>query len=63
MRMIFATFAAAFFGNGLYHFTRDWEIIRDMGLWKAHRELPDNGLLQCPFDGRALYFSNAKTQS
>ncbi len=35
MRMIFATFAAAFFGNGLYHFTRDWEIIRDMGLWKA----------------------------
>jgi hypothetical protein len=35
LRMVFATFAAAFFGNGFYHFTRDWQIIRDIGLWKA----------------------------
>jgi hypothetical protein len=35
MRMIFATFAAAFFGNSLYHLARDWQIIRDDGLWKA----------------------------
>ena len=33
--MVFATFAAAFFGNGFYHFTRDWQIIRDIGLWKS----------------------------
>ena len=35
LRMVFATFAAAFFGNGFYHFTRDWQIIRDIGLWKS----------------------------
>jgi hypothetical protein len=35
LRMAFATFAAAFFGNGFYHFTRDWQIIRDLGLWRA----------------------------
>jgi hypothetical protein len=35
MRMIFATFAAAFFGNSFYHLTRDWQVIRDGGLWKA----------------------------
>jgi hypothetical protein len=35
LRMVFATFAAAFFGNGFYHFTRDWQIIRDIGLWRA----------------------------
>jgi hypothetical protein len=35
LRMAFATFAAAFFGNGFYHFTRDWQIIRDLGFWKA----------------------------
>ncbi|HEY1804242.1 MAG TPA: hypothetical protein VGG45_07145 [Terracidiphilus sp.] len=35
LRMIFATFAAAFFGNGFYHFTRDWQIIQHLGLWKA----------------------------
>jgi hypothetical protein len=35
LRMVFATFAAAFVGNGFYHFTRDWQIIRDIGLWKA----------------------------
>jgi hypothetical protein len=35
MRMIFATFAAAFFGNSFYHLTRDWQIIRDGGPWKA----------------------------
>jgi hypothetical protein len=34
MRMIFATFAAAFFGNSLYHLLRDWQIVRDEGLWK-----------------------------
>ena len=35
VRMAFATFAAAFFGNAFFHFTRDWQIIRDDGLWKA----------------------------
>jgi len=35
LRMAFATFAAAFFGNAFYHFTRDWQIIRDSGLLKA----------------------------
>jgi hypothetical protein len=35
MRMVFATFAAAFFGNAFYHFTRDYEVIRDRGLWQA----------------------------
>lgn len=35
LRMVFATFAAAFFGNAFFHFTRDWEIIRDRGMWKA----------------------------
>jgi hypothetical protein len=35
MRMIFATFAAAFFGNSLYHLMRDWQVVRDTGLWKA----------------------------
>jgi hypothetical protein len=35
VRMAFATLAAAFFGNAFYHFTRDWQIIRDDGLWKA----------------------------
>jgi hypothetical protein len=33
LRMVCATFAAAFFGNAFYHFTRDWQIIRDKGLW------------------------------
>ena len=35
LRMIFATAAAAFFGNGFYHFMRDWQIIQNLGLWKA----------------------------
>jgi hypothetical protein len=35
LRMVFATFAAAFFGNGFYHFTRDWQIIQNDGLWNA----------------------------
>jgi hypothetical protein len=35
LRMVFATFAAACFGNVFYHFTRDWQVIRDAGLWKA----------------------------
>jgi hypothetical protein len=33
--MVFATFAAVFFGNTLFHFTRDWQIIRDVGLLRA----------------------------
>jgi hypothetical protein len=37
LRMAFATFAAAGFGNAFYHFTRDWQIIRDDGLWTAIR--------------------------
>lgn len=35
LRMAFATFAAAFFGNAFYHFTRDWQIIRDKGFLPA----------------------------
>ncbi len=35
LRMIFATAAAAFFGNGFYHFMRDWQIIQNLGLLKA----------------------------
>jgi hypothetical protein len=31
IRVVFATFAAAFFGNAFFHFTRDWEILRDKG--------------------------------
>lgn len=31
LRIVFATFAAAFFGNAFYHFTRDWQIIQDKG--------------------------------
>jgi hypothetical protein len=33
--MIFATFAAACFGNAFFHFTRDWQIIQQNGPWKA----------------------------
>jgi hypothetical protein len=33
--MAFATFAAAFFGNSFYHFTRDWSFIQSQGLWGA----------------------------
>jgi len=33
LRMVFATFAAAFFGNSLYHLLRDWQFVRDNGLW------------------------------
>ncbi len=35
LRLVFATFSAAFFGNAFYHFTRDWRAIQDVGLWKA----------------------------
>jgi len=35
IRLVFATFAAAFFGNTVFHFTRDWPIIRDKGLLHA----------------------------
>jgi len=35
LRMIFAIFAAAFFGNSLYHLMRDWQFVRDDGLWRA----------------------------
>ena len=35
IRLIFATFAAACFGNAFFHFTRDWWIIRDIGLRRA----------------------------
>jgi hypothetical protein len=35
LRMIFATFAAAFFGNSFYHLTRDWQLFRDDGIWKT----------------------------
>lgn len=35
LRLVFATFAAAFLGNAFFHFTRDWSIIRDVGLKQA----------------------------
>jgi hypothetical protein len=35
LRMVFATFAAVFFGNTFFHFTRDWQIICDVGIWRA----------------------------
>jgi len=35
VRLVFATFAAAFVGNTVFHFTRDWQIIRDKGLISA----------------------------
>ncbi len=35
LRTVFATFAAVFFGNGFYHFTRDWVFIQNTGIWKA----------------------------
>jgi hypothetical protein len=35
LRMAAATFAAATFGNVLYHFCRDIHYVFDMGLWKA----------------------------
>lgn len=35
LRMVFATFAAACFGNAFFHFTMGWKIVRDAGLWRA----------------------------
>ena len=35
LRMVAATFAAAAFGNAFYHFTRDWQIVQEVGLRKA----------------------------
>lgn len=35
LRVVFATFAAVLFGNAFFHFTRDWQIIRDVGFMKA----------------------------
>lgn len=46
IRLIFATFAAVFFGNTLFHFTRDWQIIRDQGLGHA-MENYEASLLYC----------------
>jgi len=34
-RMVAATFAAAFFGNLIFHFARDLFYVRELGLWKA----------------------------
>jgi hypothetical protein len=34
-RTIFATFAAVFFGNSLYHLFKDWHFFRDEGLWRG----------------------------
>ncbi len=38
LRLIFATFSAACFGNFFYHFLRDWQMIRDDGLLKTISE-------------------------
>ena len=35
LRTVVATFAAAFFGNVLYHFFRDLKPISELGLWRA----------------------------
>ena len=35
LRLVTATFAAAFFGNIFYHFCRDLNFIASLGLWKA----------------------------
>jgi hypothetical protein len=35
LRLVTATFAAAFFGNIFYHFCRDLNLIATLGLWKA----------------------------
>jgi hypothetical protein len=35
LRIVFATFAAVFFGNSFYHVIRDWYYFRDMGLVKG----------------------------
>jgi hypothetical protein len=35
LRMVAATFAAAFLGNLIFHFTRDLFYVRELGLWKA----------------------------
>ena len=35
IRLVFANFASACFGNAFYHFTRDWPLIRDQGLRAA----------------------------
>lgn len=35
LRLITATFAAAFFGNMFYHFCRDLKYVATLGLWKA----------------------------
>jgi hypothetical protein len=35
LRIVFATFAAAFFGNAFYHFGRDVNYIAQLGIWRA----------------------------
>jgi len=35
LRIVFATFAAAFFGNAFYHFGRDVNYVAQLGLWRA----------------------------
>jgi hypothetical protein len=35
LRLAFATFAAATFGNALYHFCKDFYFIANMGFWQA----------------------------
>lgn len=35
LRIVFATFAAVFFGNSFYHLARDWQFFRDDGLMRG----------------------------
>jgi hypothetical protein len=35
LRTVFATFAAACLGSVFFHFTLDWQVIQNEGLWKA----------------------------
>ncbi len=59
LRMIFATFAAAFFGNTFYHFTRDWAIIRDDGLLQAMKNY-EASLFYCFVLAAALSISQLR---
>jgi hypothetical protein len=62
VRMAFATFAAAFFGNAFFHFTRDWQIIRDDGLWKAIANY-EAMLLYCAVLAAALSVSQLRKRA
>ena len=61
LRTAFATFAAAFFGNAFYHFTRDWQVVRDAGFWRAATSF-EAYLLYCLLLSAGLTISQLKTR-